>query len=70
MRHVRGDHQNLARAHHDFFSLDGKFQRAFQNVGDLLIFMAVHRHDAAGAQKKPRQHALLAGNELTVNQRI
>ena len=37
------DAQNFAGVHDDFFAVDGEFQRAFQDVGDLLVVVMMQR---------------------------
>lgn len=70
MRSVRRNDQHFSGAHHMFLPFYDEFQRAFKNVGDLLILMAMHRHNAAGPQDQPREHASFASNKLPIEQRI
>src|SRR5271155_532978 len=39
--HVGRNGQDLARTHHNLFAIDPEFQRALQDVGDLLIMVAM-----------------------------
>src|SRR5713101_1998984 len=60
MGHVRWDAQHLTRAHYDLLAVDGKLQRALEDVGDLLIVMMMQRHVRALLQKYPRKHDFVA----------
>jgi 3-oxoacyl-[acyl-carrier protein] reductase len=70
MRQIGRDYENFPTPHDQFLALDNKFQRAFQDVGDLLIVVAVHRHDRAFAQNNSREHAAISDNKLAVDQWI
>src|SRR5689334_1342780 len=47
-----------------------EFQGAFQNVGDLFVFVAMLRHDATLFQKNAGEHDLVARNHLSIQERI
>lgn len=70
MRQVGRDHEDFAAAHDQFLSRDDEFQRAIQDIGDLLIVMAMLRYDRSSAQNDSREHAALPGNKLAVDQWI
>jgi hypothetical protein len=55
---------------HDLPPVNGKFQRAFQDVGDLLVVVLVPRHMGAFFQEYARQHDLFADHHLAVDQVI
>jgi len=70
VRHMRRDRQHLARVHDDFLSVDPELQRAFKNVAELFVLMAVQRDDAASLEQHAREHHLIADNQLALKQRI
>ena len=70
VRHVGRNRQNLARVHNDFFAVDPELQRTFQDVGDLLVDVAVLGHDATLLQQDTCQHNVLADDELALEKRI
>ena len=43
--HVRRNMQNFALMHHYFAPLQFEFERAFQDISDLLALMMMQRHD-------------------------
>src|SRR5712692_6187010 len=68
--HVRGDTQDFAGANDDFFAVNGEFQRAFEDVGNLLIVMRMHGHVRTLLEQHARQHDFVADHHFTVDQRI
>src|SRR5271168_545586 len=70
MRHVRWNAEHFPCSHHNLFAVDRKFQRAFQNVSDLLIVMMMQGHVGAFLHEHACQHDLLADHHFPVNQRI
>src|ERR1700731_3493567 len=44
MRHVGGNAEDLARVNDDFLAVDPKFQGTIENVGQLLVVVAVFRN--------------------------
>src|SRR4249919_2892903 len=60
----RRDVEYLAFAHGDLVAADQEFQRALEDVGDLLALMRVIRDQAAALQIDLREHFLLAGHQL------
>ena len=65
VRHVARQVQHLARAHDDLLGAvvpDQEPQRAFQDVGELLILMGMLGDDAALLEIDMRQHHLVAGD--------
>lgn len=47
VRHVRRNNQALSGSHNNYAIIDIESQRAFQDISDLLIMVAVHGHVAA-----------------------
>jgi 3-oxoacyl-[acyl-carrier protein] reductase len=71
MRHVRRDDQNLACADCDHTAIShGESQSTFENVGDLLVLMAVPGDDGALPQHEARQHRPFAIHKLTIDERV
>ena len=70
VRNVRRNDQHFSGADQNFFSFNDEFQYAFQDVRDLLIFMAMHGHNAALPQNQSCEHAFFAGDELPIDQWI
>ena len=62
--------KHFAGVHHDLLAVDPELQRAIEDVGELLVVMAVHRDDAAFLQQHPRHHDLLADHKLALQQRV
>src|SRR2546427_348525 len=66
VRRVGREVQHLARPHHDFLAAvfpDEKPQRAFEDVGKLLVFVRVPGHDAPALQVHVREHDALPGDQ-------
>ena len=70
MRHVRGDAENFAGSHDNFFAVDGEFQRAFQDVGDLLVVVMMQRDVRAFFHQHAGEHDFFADDHFAVDQRI
>ncbi|MEA2261143.1 MAG: hypothetical protein QOJ51_3968 [Acidobacteriaceae bacterium] len=70
MWYVRRNYQHFSGAHDMLLAFYDEFQGALEDVGDLLILVAMHRHDAASPENQPGEHALFARNELSIEQRI
>src|SRR5882762_2926047 len=70
MRHVGRDGQNLAAVDNDDATIDPELQRALEDVGQLLVVVAVLGHDAALLQQYPRNHDFLADHKLPLEQRV
>ena len=70
MRNIPRDYEDFSGPH-DYLSLrQGELQRAFKDIGDLFILVAVQRHDATCAKYQPRQHALFTRDKLPFKERI
>src|SRR5262249_55548757 len=69
VRHVRRNAENFARTNDDFLAVNPELQRAFHDVGELLVHMTVFRHDATLLQQDASQHELVSGDHLPVEQR-
>jgi len=53
--YIRWNYQRLSGMDgYDFIAIQGKAQSAFEDVGDLLVVVAVFGNDTALAQKQPR----------------
>src|SRR5271155_4953282 len=66
VRHMWRNRQHLAGIDYDFFAIDPKLQRPFQNIGNLLVVVAVFGHDASFFQQDARHHDILTHDELTL----
>ena len=64
MRYVRGDKQDFTLVHHDLAPLDFEFERAFQNVSELLALMMVRRHHGVLGDEHLRHHGPLSRNHF------
>src|SRR5579862_2294501 len=51
VRHVRRNAENLACMHYDFFAVNPKLKRAVENVGQLLVVVAMLGNDASLLQE-------------------
>ncbi len=56
--------------HYDFLPVDPELQRPIQNVGDLLVVVAVFGDDATLFQEHARDHYFLANDKLALQQGI
>src|SRR5437763_14498742 len=70
MRHIWRDGKHFAGTHHNFFSIDIKLQRTFQNVTELFVDVTVQRDNASFFQQHSRQHYLMTNNQLPTQKRI
>ncbi len=70
MGQVGRDAEDFVGADDDFAAIDGKFQGAFENVGNLLVVMVVQRDVRAFLQQHARQHDFVADHHLAVDERI
>ena len=61
MRDIRRDEENFARMNRHLAALQLEFQRAFQNIGDLLAIVLVQRNNGILAEKHLGHHGLLTG---------
>src|SRR5882724_1166386 len=68
--HVRRDAQDFACAYDDFFSVDGEFQRAFKDVGDLFVVVMMQRDVGAFFHDHAGQHDLVTNDHFAIDQRI
>jgi len=68
--HVRRDAESLAGVHNDFAAIDPELESAFENVGELLVVVAVLGDDASFFEQHARQHNVLAYHELALQQRV
>src|ERR1700730_12093446 len=64
MRHVGWNAQHFPSRDREFPVVDVEVQGAFENIGDLLIVMAVQRHPGALLQQDARGHYVGAHNHL------
>ena len=55
---------------YDLFAIDPKLQRALKNIRDLLIVMAVERHETSLLHQHARDHDVVAHYELAGEQRV
>ena len=56
--------------HRDLLAVNSELERAIEDISQLLVVMAVLRHDAAFFQQHARHHNLLPDDELPLQQRI
>ena len=70
VRHVAGDEQNLAGFDDDDLAVDPEFKRAFQDVGDLFVLVAVLGDDAAFLEEDAGEHHIFANNEVALKERV
>src|SRR5258708_4327738 len=64
VRHIRRNYHRLSFADDDGLTVDLKFKRAFEDVGDLLVLVTVHRTHGALLEEDARHHGALAPNHL------
>src|SRR5450631_3470531 len=57
-------------AHYNLFAVDPELQRAFQDVGDLLVVVAVFGHDASFLEQDAGEHDVLPDNEVAAKQGV
>ena len=55
---------------HDLFAVDPELQRALENVGELLVVVAVQRDDAALLHENASHHNVVADDEMALQQRV
>ena len=67
---LRRDAEDFAGVDDDFFAVDPELERAFENVGELLVVVAVLGDDAAFLQQHASQHDFLADDELALQERV
>src|SRR6266702_736708 len=70
MRHVWGNTEHFAGVDHDLSAVDGELQRAFENVSELLVDMAVLGNDASLLEKHAREHEAFSGHDLSIEKRV
>jgi hypothetical protein len=70
MRNLGWDDQNFSATHDDFLILNLELQGSFEYICDLLIFMAMERNNATGAEDDSGKHAALSVDELPIEQWI
>jgi hypothetical protein len=70
MRNIPRDYEDFPGPHDHLSPRQGELQRAFEDIGDLFILVAVQRHDTACAKYQPCQHALFTRDKLPIKQRI
>src|ERR1700674_564036 len=70
VRHVRRDAQHFAGANDDLLAIDRKFQRAFEDVGHLLVVVVVQRHVRAFLHEYARQHNFIANQHFAADEGI
>jgi hypothetical protein len=70
MRHVGGDAESFAGVDDDFFAVYPKLERAFEDVGELFVGMAVLGDDASFFQEDAGEHDFLADDELALQERV
>ncbi len=70
VRHVARDEQDLAGFDNDDLAVDPEFQSAFEDVGDLLVLMAVLGNDAAFFEQDAGEHHIFADHEVTLEERV
>src|SRR5258707_50547 len=67
MRHVRGNAKNFAGADDDLLAIDGEFQCAFEDVGELLVVVMMKWDVTAFFEEDAGEHNLLAVNHFAVD---
>src|ERR1700733_12919174 len=70
VRHVRGNAQHFAGVNCNFLAVDPELQCAIEDVGDLLVMMAVLRDNTSLFEKHAGQHNFLSDYELPLQQRV
>ena len=66
VRHVGGNAESFAGVYDDLFAVDPELESAFEDVGELLVVMAVLGDDASFFQKDAGEHDFLADDELAL----
>src|SRR5262249_54572501 len=70
VRHMRRNREYFTSMNNDFLAIDPEFKGAVENIGDLLVVVAVQRHDTSFFHEDTCDHNLLPYNELTLQQRV
>src|SRR6267378_168168 len=70
VRHVRRYAQHFAGANDDLLAIDGKLQRAFEDVAHLLVVVVVQRHVRAFLHEHARQHNFIADQHFAADEGI
>src|SRR6266480_5209 len=70
VRHVRRDAQHFAGANDDLLAIDGKLQRAFEDIGHLLVVVVMQRHVRAFLHQHARQHDFIADQHFAADEGI
>ena len=70
MWHVGRNCQDLTRIHHNLLAVDPEFQRAFQDVGDLFVVVAVFGHNTSFLEEDAGEHDVLPDHEVAAKQGI
>ena len=71
MRHVGWNDERFSGAHgEDATVAHGEAEGAFEDVRDLLVLVAVLRHEGAFAENDAGEHGALTINELAVDEGI
>jgi hypothetical protein len=68
--HVARDGEDFARVDHDFFAVDPELEGAFEDIGDLLIVVAVQGDNAALLHEDAGDHDVLADYQLALQERV
>jgi hypothetical protein len=70
VRNVGRNAEDFAGMDGDLFAFEGKFQCALEDVGDLLVVVAVKRDVRAFLEQDTRDHDSGADNELTADEGV
>src|SRR6267142_2258448 len=70
VRHVRRDAQHFAGANDDLLAIDGKFQRAFEDIGHLLVVVVMQWHVRTSLHEHARQHNFIADQHFAADEGI
>src|SRR5580765_3115637 len=70
MRHVRRNTEHFSRVNDNFFAVDIELERALDDVGQLLVVMAVKRDNTSLLEQHAGQHDLLSNHKLALQERI
>ena len=71
VRQIGRDYQHFTGTHGDHSAItEREAQGAFQDVSDLLILMAVLRHQCAAPKRQARQHGAFSVHKLAIDRWI
>lgn len=71
MGEIGGDEEDFAGADgEDTAIAEGKAQRAFHDISDLLVLVAVHGDDSAFAEHEAGEHGAFSIDQLAIDERV